>query len=201
MATILGRASTRWREERWRRAFGAQVRRDVTSLPPAAFARFGKGSVILPPARVTCPDRISIGRDVVVLEGAWLSVVQANSDAAPTLELGDRVRLGRGCTIACIGEVVIENDVEACDSVFMGDCYHDYQDPYRPVIHQAASTPAAVHIGAGAYLGTGAIVLRGVRIGRGAYVGEGSVVTGDVPDHAVVFGNPAVIAYRPARES
>ena len=40
-------------------------------------------------------------------------------------------------------------------------------------------------------LGTGAIVLPGVRIGRGAQVGAGAVVTKDVPDYAVVAGNPA----------
>ncbi len=49
----------------------------------------------------------------------------------------------------------------------------------------------AVSIGDDAWVGAGAIVLRGVRIGRGAIVGAGSVVTHDVPDWTVVAGNPA----------
>jgi len=38
-----------------------------------------------------------------------------------------------------------------------------------------------------------AIILKGVTIGEGAVVGAGSVVTKDVPDYAVVGGNPAKI--------
>jgi UDP-2-acetamido-3-amino-2,3-dideoxy-glucuronate N-acetyltransferase len=43
----------------------------------------------------------------------------------------------------------------------------------------------------GAAVGGGAVVLPGVSIGRFALVGSGAVVTREVPDHAIVFGNPA----------
>jgi len=42
-----------------------------------------------------------------------------------------------------------------------------------------------------AAIGTGAVILPGLTIGAGAMVGAGSVVTKDVPDGAVVVGNPA----------
>lgn len=45
-----------------------------------------------------------------------------------------------------------------------------------------------------AWIGIGAIVLKGVRIGRGARVAAGAVVTRDVPDGATVAGNPARVA-------
>jgi UDP-2-acetamido-3-amino-2,3-dideoxy-glucuronate N-acetyltransferase len=45
----------------------------------------------------------------------------------------------------------------------------------------------------GASIGSGATILCGVTIGRRAIIGAGSVVTKDVPDDAVVAGNPARI--------
>lgn len=47
------------------------------------------------------------------------------------------------------------------------------------------------------WIGQNAIILSGVHIGRGAIVAAGAVVTKDVPDYAIVGGNPAkVIKYR-----
>ncbi len=50
-------------------------------------------------------------------------------------------------------------------------------------------TPTLVKYGAS--IGAGAVILCGITIGTFALVGAGSVVTGDVPPHALVFGNPA----------
>ena len=46
----------------------------------------------------------------------------------------------------------------------------------------------------GASLGAGCIVLPGVTVGKDALVGAGSVVTKDVPEGAIVVGNPAKIS-------
>jgi acetyltransferase-like isoleucine patch superfamily enzyme len=43
----------------------------------------------------------------------------------------------------------------------------------------------------GASIGSTATILAGVTIGAGALVGAGAVVTADVPEHAIVAGNPA----------
>lgn len=53
-----------------------------------------------------------------------------------------------------------------------------------------------VHIGDGAYIGSGAVIKQGtsdkpLRIGRGAFIGMGAVITRDVPDGTTVVGNPA----------
>lgn len=50
-------------------------------------------------------------------------------------------------------------------------------------------TPTLVRKGAS--IGSNATIVCGVTIGAGALVGAGAVVTRDVPDHAVVAGNPA----------
>lgn len=45
----------------------------------------------------------------------------------------------------------------------------------------------------GATLGANSTIVCGITIGRYAFVGAGSVVTRDVPDYALVYGNPAKI--------
>jgi len=50
-----------------------------------------------------------------------------------------------------------------------------------------------VQVGEGSHIGAGAVVIQGIRIGKWATVGAGAVVIKDVPDFAVVVGNPARI--------
>lgn len=50
------------------------------------------------------------------------------------------------------------------------------------------------HIGYGSGIGGGAIILPGVTIGKWAIVGSGSVVTRNVPDYGLAYGNPARLA-------
>lgn len=50
-----------------------------------------------------------------------------------------------------------------------------------------------VEIGEYTFIGGGAAVLPGVKIGKGCVVGVNSVVTKDVPDYAIVAGNPAKV--------
>ncbi|RVT95398.1 chloramphenicol acetyltransferase [Rhodovarius crocodyli] len=56
---------------------------------------------------------------------------------------------------------------------------------------------AHVTLGHDVWVGHGAIILPGRRIGTGAAIGAGAVVTKDVPDFAIVVGNPGrVLRYR-----
>lgn len=50
-------------------------------------------------------------------------------------------------------------------------------------------TPTRVRVGAS--VGANATIVCGVTIGRWALIGAGAVVTNDVPDHALAYGNPA----------
>jgi acetyltransferase-like isoleucine patch superfamily enzyme len=50
-----------------------------------------------------------------------------------------------------------------------------------------------VRIGDDAWIGAGAMVLRGVTVGEGGVVAAGAVVTRDVPPFSIVAGNPAIL--------
>ncbi len=157
------------------------------------FARLGAGSVVYPPALVIGPGRIAVGEGVVLHPGAFLSVVgpEQGPGCDGRLVIGDGVQIGHALVVACAGRVEIGPRVLVSDRVFIGDTYHEYRDPGRPVLDQGLRDPRPVRIGSGAFLGIGAIVLPGVSVGENAYVGAGAVVTSDVPARAVAVGNPA----------
>ena len=57
-------------------------------------------------------------------------------------------------------------------------------------------------IGNDVWIGLNAIIKRGITIGNGAIIAAGSVVVKDVPDYAIVGGNPAkIIKYRTTEEN
>ncbi len=62
-----------------------------------------------------------------------------------------------------------------------------------PLSRNAKAQLKGPHLRPGAKIGAGAVLLPGVVIGRDALVGAGAVVVHDVPDGAVVVGNPARI--------
>lgn len=83
------------------------------------------------------------------------------------------------------------------DVLFLGGG-HNMDRTDIPMGLQGDKEPIPLHIAGDVWIGARVIVLPGCRrIGHGAVIGAGSVVSKDVPDWAVVGGNPAtVIRYR-----
>lgn len=104
----------------------------------------------------------------------------------------DRVSIGRNVFInfnflaMARGGITIEDDVLIAANVSLISNNHD---PYE----RQVLTCKPVVIKKGAWIGAGATVLPGVTVGAYAIVGAASVVTHDVPDYAVVVGNPAKV--------
>ncbi len=67
-----------------------------------------------------------------------------------------------------------------------------------PMGAQGGKEKTPLHIAGDVWIGSRAVILPGCkRIGHGAIVGAGAVVTKDIPDYAIVGGNPAkVLKYR-----
>ncbi|RDI58364.1 acetyltransferase [Flavobacterium glaciei] len=56
-----------------------------------------------------------------------------------------------------------------------------------------ASLAGNVSVGEGSHIGIGATVIQGIKIGKWSIIGAGAVILTDVPDYAVVVGNPGKI--------
>ena len=170
----------------------------VTADTPAgkAFARFGRGSLMAFPAgSVFGEGWIEIGTDTLIGAQVTLSagiVPGQDLGQQSVLRVGDRCVLGRGSHIVAHENVEIGDDVWTGPYVYITDQNHGYEDPDVPIGSQfPVNRP--VSIGAGSWLGAGAIILPGARIGRNVVVAAGAVVRGDVPDRCVVAGVPAKI--------
>lgn len=104
----------------------------------------------------------------------------------------DRVKIGRNVFInsnllaMARGNITIEDDVMIAANVQLISNNHD---PYE----RQVLTCKPVTVKQGAWIGAGATILPGVTVGKYAVVGAASVVTHDVPDYAVVVGNPAKV--------
>jgi len=170
----------------------------VTAGSPAGrrFAAFGSGSVVVfPPGAIFGEPWIEIGSDTVVGQHVSISAgIVPGQELGPAtlLRIGDRCVIGRGTHIVAHQRIDIGDDVFTGPYVYITDQNHGYADPEVPIGRQwPANSP--VSIGAGSWLGAGAIVLPGTRIGRNVVVGAGSVVRGVFGDHCVLAGVPAKV--------
>lgn len=96
------------------------------------------------------------------------------------------------------GIVVMPNSVINADATIGNHCIinsnavveHDCILEDFVHISPSASLAGNVFVGEGAQIGIGACVKQGVKIGKWSTVGAGAVIIYDVPDYAVVVGNP-----------
>ena len=127
-----------------------------------------------------------IGSECVIGRGVFV-------DAG--VRIGSRVKIQN--YVSVFHGVTIE------DGVFVGPHVCFTNDMFPRAVNADMSLKAAddwvlseTLVKAGAALGANSTIVCGITIGRWAMVGSGSVVTKDVPDYALVVGNPArVIGY------
>ncbi len=158
------------------------------------FAAFGPRSLMaFPTGAVFGEEWIEIGEQTMIGEQVSLSAgIMPGHDLGdqPALLIGDRCVIGRGSHIAAHLRIDIGDDVFTGPYVYITDQNHGYADTEQPVGRQWPVN-AAVRIGAGSWIGAGAIVLPGSALGRNVVVAAGSVVRGMIGDHCVVAGVPA----------
>ncbi len=120
-----------------------------------------------------------IGRDCVLGQNVYV---------AGSVRIGDGVKIQN--------QVSLYDGVTLADHVFVGPSavFTNIKNPRAAIPRNDTAHRAPTMVKTGATIGANATILCGVTLGRYAFVGAGAVVTKNVPDFALVLGNPALQA-------
>ena len=133
-----------------------------------------------------CQIRKRISKEIKVEK--FLKVIHPKANVSKSVLLGIGSVIMAGVTIQSgtkIGEHCIINTNASIDH----DCIvHDY-------VHVApgATVCGECEIGECSWVGAGAVIIQCLKIGKNCTIGAGAVIIEDVPDNAVVVGNPGRI--------
>lgn len=118
------------------------------------------------PGVLVVGSKLSLGRDAFVNAECFI-------DATAEVRLGDHVHLGPGVRVLTTSHEI-----------------------GPPALRASTLTTAPVHVGDGAWLGAGSIVLPGTTVGAGCIVAAGAVADGELEPNAVYGGVPAKLIRR-----
>lgn len=125
-----------------------------------------------------------VGRNVDIGDGVMFSGYKS-------INGGDNFGFGKGCRVYAAGGITIGSFVMIGPYVTLITSNHRYRTQFSPTENYDEFKPIIIHDDV--WIGERAMILPGVTIGTGAIIGAGAIVTKDVPEYAVVGGNPAKV--------
>jgi UDP-2-acetamido-3-amino-2,3-dideoxy-glucuronate N-acetyltransferase len=145
---------------------------------------------------------VVLGKDVAIPHPELVNLYGCSigdfTKVATFVEIQRGAVIGKNCKISshafiCEG-VTIEDGVYVGHGVmFINDRYPQAVNPDGSLMQPGDWDLIGTRIKQRASLGSNSTILCGITVGEGALIGAGAVVTKDVPDHAIVAGNPARI--------
>jgi UDP-2-acetamido-3-amino-2,3-dideoxy-glucuronate N-acetyltransferase len=147
-------------------------------------------------------DDVKLGRGATIYQPDLVNLygceIGDETKIGAFVEIRKGVVIGKRCKIQAFA--FIPEGVTVEDGVFIGPHVCFTNDLYPRAVNADGSLKAAedwtetpTRVKAGASIGANATILCGITIGAAALVGAGAVVTRDVPDFAIVGGNPAKV--------
>lgn len=143
---------------------------------------------------------VTVGEDVKIYDFVNIYGCEIGdfSKVGTFVEIQRGASIGKNCKVS--SHSFICEGVKIEDNVFIGHGVMFINDKYPRSVNPDGSMQTAadwelqhIHIKKGASIGTNSTILGNVTIGENAIVGAGSLVSKDVPDNTIVFGNPARI--------
>lgn len=117
--------------------------------------------------------------------------IEHGASLSSKMSIGNNSGVGINCS--CGGEITIGDNVMMGPECVILTYNHAFDRTDIPMCEQGFQVEKPVIIGNDVWIGRRVIILPGVHIGNGVIIGAGSIVTKDVPDWAIVAGNPATI--------
>jgi acetyltransferase-like isoleucine patch superfamily enzyme len=147
--------------------------------------------------RCISPD-VRLGKDVKLSKfiNLYGCEIGDRTKIGAFVEIQKNARIGKNCKISshsfiCEGVTIEDNVFVGHGVTFINDAYPRATTPEGKLQSEKDWSVEPTRVKKGASIGSGATILSKVIIGENALVGAGSVVTRDVPDDAIVAGNPA----------
>jgi maltose O-acetyltransferase len=123
-------------------------------------------------------------------------IVSSNAEISPHIKLGEGSGLGTRCIIQ--SNVTIGKNVMMGPDVKIYSKNHNFDTCKIPMQAQGASQYETI-IGDDVWIAANVIILPNRKIGNHSILAAGAVITKDVPDYAIVGGNPGkILKYRDA---
>ena len=117
------------------------------------------------------------------------AVIGENCSLGQNVVVGSEAVIGNGCKIQ--NNVSLYDRVELEDFVFCGPSmvFTNVMNPRAHISRKHEYKPTLIR--KGATIGANSVIVCGNTVGRYAFIGSGATVTRDVPDFALMYGNPA----------
>lgn len=144
---------------------------------------------------------LSIGNNAIRKKIAKKLKARFKTLIHPKAHLSSLVSIGEGTVI--MAGVIVNPDSRIGNHVILNTgCIIEHDNTIEDFAHISPGAHLAgnVTVKEGAHVGIGASIIQGITIGKWATIGAGAVIIQDVPDYAVVVGNPGrVIRYEGSR--